>query len=422
MKKALLIGWKDVKLAYRDRAALILTLVAPFVLIIGMGFVTGHFSGGSSSGLSEIPVILVNQDGGQIGNTLVSAFQSTELKDLVKPEILDDPALARQRVDADQAAAAIIIPAGFTESIIPPKDETARPAGDTVQIEVYANPTRPTSAGVVKTIVEGFISQMEVGRVSGQVAVMQLISAGLIQPQEAAQVGGQIGSRIGAQGAEAAGTNTAITLKSENSGRAALTFDPLAYMAPGMALMFLMFAASLGGRSLLIERAQGTLPRLLVSPTSTSQVLEGKTTGTYLTGVIQMLILIVTSALLFQLRWGDPLAVLALVLAAVAGATGWGMLITAVARTPGQVTTIGSAITLMFGLLGGTFITIENMPGWFQALSKITPNAWGVQGFATLAAGGTLEDILVPIAALLLMGAILFILAVTIINRRGIMQ
>jgi ABC-2 type transport system permease protein len=414
MKKALLIGWKDIKLAYRDRAGLIMTLVAPFVLIIGMAFVTGHFSGGSTSGISEIPVVLVNQDGSQLGNALVDAFNSTELKDLVRLELLDDPATARQRVDADQAAAAILIPAGFTESIIPSEGAP----GPTVQIVLYANPTRPTSAGVIKTILDGFISQVEVGRVGGQVAVTQLISAGLIRPQDAAQVG----SRIGAQQAGAAASSTAITLKSENSGRAALTFDPLAYMAPGMALMFLMFAASLGGRSLLTERNQGTLPRLLVSPTSSSQVLGGKTTGVYFTGVAQMLILIVTSALLFQLRWGDPPAVLALVLAAVVGATGWGMLIAALAHTPGQVTSIGSAITLMFGLLGGSFISMESMPVWFQALSKLTPNYWGIQGFATLAAGGAMEDILLPIAALLLMGGVLFGIAVTIINRRGIMQ
>jgi ABC-2 type transport system permease protein len=414
MKKALLIGWKDIKLAFRDRAGLIMTLVAPFVLIIGMAFVTGHFSGGSTSGLSDIPLVLVNQDGGQLGNALVSTFQSSELKGLVQPEILNDPATARQRVDADQAAAAILIPAGFTDSII----QTGAAPGKTVQIEVYANPTRPTSAGVVKTIVDGFISQAEVGRVGGQVAVMQLVNAGLIQPQQAAQVG----SQIGAQQAEAAGNSTAITLKSENSGRAVVTFDPLAYMAPGMALMFLMFAASLGGRSLLTERNQGTLPRLLVSPTSSSQVLGGKTTGVYLTGVAQMLILILTSALLFQLRWGDPPAVLALVLAAVVGATGWGMLIAALARTPGQVTTIGSAITLMFGLLGGSFISMDNMPAWFQVISKLTPNYWGIQGFATLAAGGTIADILVSIAALLLMGVVLFAIAVTILNRRGIMQ
>ncbi|MCK7526881.1 MAG: ABC transporter permease [Ignavibacteriales bacterium] len=50
----------------------------------------------------------------------------------------------------------------------------------------------------------------------------------------------------------------------------------LAYMAPGMALMFLMYTVSYGGRSILAERAQGTLPRLLVSPTSTAQMLGGK--------------------------------------------------------------------------------------------------------------------------------------------------
>jgi ABC-2 type transport system permease protein len=125
---------------------------------------------------------------------------------------------------------------------------------------------------------------------------------------------------------------------------------------------------------------------------------------------------------LFQLRWGDPLGVVLLVLAAVAGATGWGMLITALARTPAQVTSIGSALTLIFGILGGSFISMDNMPGWFQALGKITPNAWGIQGFTTLAMGGSLADILVPIAALLIMGVVLFTIAVLIFNRRGIME
>jgi ABC-2 type transport system permease protein len=189
-----------------------------------------------------------------------------------------------------------------------------------------------------------------------------------------------------------------------------------------MALMFLMYTVSYGGRSLLAERAQGTLPRLLVSPVSTQQVLGGKTTGVYLTGLAQMSILIVASALFFKLRWGDPLGVSMLILAAVAGATGWGMLITALARTPGQVSTIGSALTLMFGILGGAFIDIGSMPPWFQALSKITPNAWGIEGFTILALGGSLEDILVPIVALWVMGVILFIISVVLINRRGLLQ
>ena len=190
-------------------------------------------------------------------------------------------------------------------------------------------------------------------------------------------------------------------------------------MAPGMALMFLMFTATNGGRTLLTERTQGTLPRLLISPTTSAQVLGGKTTGIYLTGVAQMLILIIASALLFQLRWGAPFAVLVLILAAVAGAVGWGMLITALAKTPGQVSTIGSAVTLIFGILGGSFVSTGNLPEWFQTLSKITPNAWGLEGFTILALGGSLADILVPVAALLVMGATLFTVAVLLLNRPG---
>ena len=416
MKKILLIGRKDLTLAFRDRAALILMLVAPFALTLGLGFITGRLSGGSSSGLGDIPIVLVNQDGGQLGDALVHVFRSQDLASLVTPSETDDPAAARQQVDADTVAAAIIIPAGFTGSIIPATGTA--PTGEVVRIELYTNPTRPTSVGVIKTILDGFMSQVEVGRVGGQVAVTQLIGQALIRPQDA----GTIGAALGARQADAAVRATAITLKSTTSGSEAVAFDPLAYMAPGMALMFLMFTAANGGRTLLTERAQGTLPRLLISPTTSTQVLGGKTTGIYLTGVAQMLILIVASALLFQLRWGAPFAVLVLILAAVAGAVGWGMLIAALAKTPGQVSTIGSAITLIFGMLGGSFISVENMPAWFQTLSKITPNAWGLEGFTTLALGGGLVDILVPVAALLIMGALLFTVAVLIINRRGLIQ
>ncbi|HEY3344328.1 MAG TPA: ABC transporter permease, partial [Anaerolineaceae bacterium] len=308
MKKILLIGWKDVTLAFRDRAALVLMLLAPFLLTLGLGFITGRFSGADSSGVSNIPIVVVNQDGGQLGNALVELFASKELTSLVKASQLEDPALARQQVDSDQAAAAIIIPAGFTHSIIPEPGSGA--TGPLVQIQLITNPTRPTSVGVIKTIVERFISQVEVGQVAGQVAVTQLIGQGLIQPQAAAQIGAEIGTRQG----NTPGQSPAITLQTDTSGGGVVTFDALAYMAPGMALMFLMFTVSNGGRSLLAERNQGTLPRLLVTPTRTSQVLGGKLFGIFLTGVAQMLILITASAMLFQLNWGSPLPVLVLVL------------------------------------------------------------------------------------------------------------
>jgi ABC-2 type transport system permease protein len=183
-----------------------------------------------------------------------------------------------------------------------------------------------------------------------------------------------------------------------------------------------MYTVSHGGRSILLERSQGTLPRMLVSPTSSSQVLGGKVFGIFFTGVTQVGILILASALLFGVRWGDPAGVIVLILACVFGASGWGMLITALARTPAQVGSIGSAIMLSFGILGGSFINLDQMPPLIQALSKITPNAWGLDGFTTLALGGTLPDLREPVLALLVMGSVLFVISVMIFNRKGILQ
>lgn len=416
MLKTLLIGIKDVRLAFRDRAALILMLLAPFLLTLGMGFVTGRFSG-RTSGISNISVILVNQDHAQLGNALVDLFNAPELADLMEPTASSDPEAARQLIDNDEAAAVVFIPAGFTESIIPKDGQNL--SGEVILIEIYANPTRPTSSGIVQTIVEEFLSRVESGSIGGQVTMRQLITSGRVAPQDAAAVGEAMSERLSSSTTEPV---TAIKLKQNEVGGEAIQFDVLAYLAPGMALMFLMYTVSYGGRTILTERIQGTLPRLLISPTSATQILGGKVFGIYLTGVAQMSILIFATTALFQLKWGNPLGVVVLVLAAVFGATGWGMLITALARTAGQVSSVGSALMLIFGILGGSFVSLENLHPFVQNLSKITPNAWGLDGFTTLALGGGLTDITTPITALLIMGTILFIAAVLLFNRQGIVQ
>ena len=96
--------------------------------------------------------------------------------------------------------------------------------------------------------------------------------------------------------------------------------------------------------------------------------------------------------------------------------------ITALARTPAQVANTGTALMLIFGILGGSFIQLDQMPPAFQIFSKITPNAWGLDGFTTLALGGTLKDLAQPVLALLFMGAVLFAVAVGLINRKGLVQ
>ena len=418
MKKLFLIGIKDLKLVFRDRAALIFMLLAPFLLTIGMGFVTGRFSGGSS-GLSDIPVIVVNLDNEELGDALADVFSSEELADLMEPTASSDPDAARRLIDEDQASAAVIIPERFTRSIIPAEGTTLDQnyvEPDPVQIEVYANPSRPQTSGIIKAIVDEFISRVEEGRTSGMTSILQLAASGFITSENA-----ETEARTILQNMDEPET-TAIALKTNTKGAQAIDFDILAYMAPGMALLFLMYTVSYGGRSILQERSQGTLPRLLISPTSNAQVLGGKVLGIFLIGVAQVGILILASTIFFGVKWGDQYGVAALILATVFGATGWGMLITALARTPAQVASVGSALMLIFGILGGSFIQLDQMPSWFQTISKITPNAWGLDGFTTLALGGTLRNLTEPITALFIMGAVLFGVAVVLFNRKGMIQ
>lgn len=418
MKKLFLIGVKDLKLVFRDRAALTFMLLAPFLLTIGMGFVTGRFSGGSS-GLLDIPVIVVNLDNEQLGDALADVFSSDELADLMEPTASSNPEAARRLIDDDQASAAVIIPEGFTRSIIPAEGTTfdenyVEP--EPTKIEVYTNPSRPTSSGVVNAIVDEFASRVEEGRTSGLTTILQLAASGFITSENAETEAQNIFQNMDET------ETTAITLKTNTQGAEAVDFDILAYMAPGMALLFLMYTVSYGGRSILQERAQGTLPRLLVSPTSNAQVLGGKVLGIFFTGVAQVGILILASTIFFRVQWGDPLGVTALILAAVLGATGWGMIITALARTPAQVGSTGSALMLIFGILGGSFINLEQMPPFLRTISRITPNAWGLDGFITLALGGNLSNLTEPITALLIMGTVLFGVAVLLFNRQGTVQ
>lgn len=418
MLKTFLIGIKDLRLVFRDRAAVTFMLLAPFLLTIGLGFVTGRFSG-NSGGIQDIPVIIVNLDQAELGDALVDIFHSEELAELVEPASGSDPEAARQLIDDNKAAAAVIIPKGFTRSIIPAEGtmlDSSYAEADPVSIEVYVNPAMPTSAGVVKAIVDEFVSRVDEGRTSGMTTIFQMLTTGVITPQQAETEGRSLFEDVDQT------ESTALTLKTNDEGTQAVEFDALAYMAPGMALLFLMYTVSYGGRSILAERAQGTLPRLLVSPTTSAQILGGKVFGIYLTGIAQISILIVASALFFQVKWGDPLGMAALILAAVFGATGWGLLITAIARNPNQVGNIGTAVMLIFGILGGSFIQLDIMPPVVQLISKITPNAWALDGFTTLALGGGLPQLVESILALLIMGAALFVVSVMIFGKKNLAQ
>lgn len=420
MRRILLIAFKDLLLIIRDRSTVLMILIGPFLLTLGMGLISGQMGGSASpsSGPSDIPVVIVNQDGQTLGNALVNVLSSPELATLLEPSLVSGIEEAKQQVEEDQAAAAIIIPAGFTQSLIPPAGEwqawLPSLSSSNVTLQIYANPRRPNSVAIVESIVREFLFRVERGRILGWTAIAPLVAKGVIQPTQAEDVGRAWGESLARSGIE---KDLIQVVTTEGEAIQPRDVNVMASMAPGMALLFLMFTATFGARSLLVERRQQTLQRLMVTPTRPIQILLGKGIGVYLSGVVQQVLLIGVSTWLFALHWGDAVGVVALVLCASLAAVGWGLLIAALARTPAQIASAGTALMLVFGLLGGSFVDLGDMPPAVYVLSRLTPNAWGLDGYAILAGGGSLSQIAQPLLALGLMGVVLITLAGMVLMR-----
>jgi ABC-2 type transport system permease protein len=410
MKKLFNIAWKDIQITLSDPPALILTIVTPFVLTLVMIFA---FGGSDDSGISGIPVAIVNLDESELGLKMVEVFQSEDLASLVAPTLVEDAEVARAGVDSDEYAAAVIIPTDFGEGLNPSK-LTISSEQEQAVIEIYGNPTRPTSVSVIRTIVDEFINQASAMVLGIQVSIGQMLKARILDPTDPTAL-----MEIGEFSAKQNETNRFIKLQgSMAEGSVDTEFDWFSYIAPSMALLFLMFTITNGGRSILAEREGGTLLRMLTTPSNASQVLGGKVFGIYLNGVVQLAVLFVASLVMLQINWGPANVVIPTILFVVAAATGWGMLIAAFAKTPAQANIMGTAITLVFAIGSGSFFPRELLPQWLQTISFISPNAWGIEAFNSIRLGATTVELLPLWGGMLAMFVVLFVVSTFTFRRQ----
>lgn len=413
MRKLLVLSFKEVLLAFRDVGALVTMLATPLALTLVMMAAFG--SGSNSAPLSDIPVLLLNRDAGVFGQTLTGIFFSPSVGDLVTATLVEDEAAARARVEADDVAALVIIPADFSARLLQMSMEGQTPA-DPVVVEIYASPDRRISALVVKAIVSQGLERMNI-QIAGTTNIIGELAAGMLR---AARRDADVAAAVEAiqiesvgQGASSAALPIKLTITS-TTGRG---FSWLGYYASSMAVLFLMFAVTSGGRTLLAERQRGTLPRLLISPTPALTILLGKMGGIVLTGVLQMLILWGATTLVGA-YWGHPGGVLVTIVLLVMCASSVGALISAWAATPGQAGAIGTAITLIGGALSGSFFVRWNLPLWVQYLSLVTPNAWGIEILSRLQAGRASPAILPWLGGMLLLTIIYYALALVGFRRQ----
>ena len=122
------IAWKDTTIRFRDRNALILMIAAPLVLSAIIGSAFGSFLNGSDPApISAIPVLLVNQDDGELGQQFADILTSDALGDLLLVTEMDDETAARDQVQRGEARAAIVIPDGFSEAVSGDSETAASP-------------------------------------------------------------------------------------------------------------------------------------------------------------------------------------------------------------------------------------------------------------------------------------------------------
>ncbi len=188
-------------------------------------------------------------------------------------------------------------------------------------------------------------------------------------------------------------------------------FDALSYIAPGMALFFVMFAVTRATRMLAEDADRGLRDRLRAAPLRPVSLLLAGSLSLIALVFLQLLVLVEISTLLYRLSWGGQGEVILLSLALAGAAGGWGALLAAVGRTPTRIGAVGTALMLIFGIVSRSFAAVIPAPPWMESVARITPNWWGIHGFTELAFGGGLASIASDIAALIAMGAALFALA-----------
>lgn len=372
------IAAKDLRQRFRDRSVILLAFVVP----IGLALVFDLLFGGLAEGsLGDVELGVVDLDGGQAGAAFTDAFLPQVVgfleDDGTTVEVVDGASVADARAGVEDGSldAAIVLPAGLTAAL-----QEARPA----QLEVVTHADRELLGSVAESFADLFTQQA-----SGQLAAQVLAERLQLPPERAAEFAASVGSVQGR-----IGLDTTPTV-----GR---QLDASTYLAAGMAVFFLFFTVQFGVLGYLEEQRDGTLPRLLAAPIARWQVLAAKTVVSLVVGVVSVTTLMLVAIPLLGATWGDPLAVAALVVAAVVAATSLVGAVAAVARTAEQANVWQSIVAIVLGMLGGAFFPVQGGPSWLSSLSLVAPHAWFLRGLATLsdpAAG--IADVLVPLGAML---------------------
>ncbi len=182
------------------------------------------------------------------------------------------------------------------------------------------------------------------------------------------------------------------------------SLQAIQYIAPQMIAYGVSVGATFGAALTLITwREKKVLRRLRLAPISTASVVAARVGVSLVVALLQLAIFMLFSMLPFmglQLHGAWWMSI-PLVLAGTLAFLSIGLLVGAIAKTSEGGAGLANLITLPMAFLSGAFIPVEQAPSWLQAVAKVLPLGYLVDGLKdVMVRGEGPASALVPIAVL----------------------
>ncbi len=375
MRAVLAIAWVSIKRFMRDRSNVFFVLIFPLglVLIFGLSF-GGDF-------VSRVGLVAGS---GEVGDRIAAAVESAAGVEVVR---LADADVLRERVERGTLQAGLVVPLDLVETV----------AGGGVA-EVALLMTAGGAGSLAFTVNSALSTVTERLRAADFVAA----TSGEPLTDALARVD-ELASDDPASGV------TREWLGESPFGDEVGTFD----VGAGSQLVLFMFLTGLTSSGALIQsRRLGVSKRVLAAPVGPLQVVAGEALGFLAVSAFQGIYIVVATAVLFGVDWGDPVGVAALLLVFACVSAAAGMLVGSVFRNDQQAIGISVLAGLTLAALGGAMVPLELFGDGMRAVARAVPHSWAVEAFALLLRhGASIVDVLPHLGVLAAFAAALFALA-----------
>ncbi len=374
---------KDLGRARHNPWPYLLNLSLPLCITALIGLVFGPSSKGG--GLGTIKLAVVDDDDSALSSLLRGAMNQGDFKKHLEVRFLEREQ-ALKEIGANKISAVLIIPKGFTQDYL----TGARP----VALELIKNPAQSFYPAILEELLQV--------AVTGLNAVARNLRSELPELRDILEKEGrpdmkriaELIVRVGGKFEKAerylfpplVGYQTTTRKKAKEEGPGLNIF---AFLLPGMAAMFLLFLADHGIRDLYTEVRTRTLDRFRTLHDRLLPFVISKVLLAMAVVVLGSIVMFGGGVVIFGIRWEQPLAMAAVILAFGLFASGLMALIAALAQTERRANAINSVIVMVLSFVGGSFFPARQLPPLFRDhLSPLLPNYWFIEALRELQSGG----------------------------------